>query len=112
MTGMTCDDRGMATNSASRAVGVNLRRFRESCGWSAEKIASAMTMSGIEWTRQVVTKLENGGRRSVTVDELLALAKVLGVNDPITLTVAPSCETCGGRPPLRMRCMECGTETA
>jgi transcriptional regulator with XRE-family HTH domain len=55
---------------------------------SAEWLAREMQKQGIDWTRLVVTKLETGRRKSVSVEELLALAAVLNVS-PLHLLVPP-----------------------
>lgn len=47
-----------------------------------------MTAHGVKWSRVVVAKLETGRRPGVNVEELLALAVVLGVS-PLTLILPP-----------------------
>jgi transcriptional regulator with XRE-family HTH domain len=60
-------------------VAARVRVLRTAKGWTAEQLAREMTDIGVPWERAVVTKLETGRRQSVTVDELVALAIVLGV---------------------------------
>ncbi|WP_435589784.1 helix-turn-helix domain-containing protein [Micromonospora aurantiaca (nom. illeg.)] len=64
-----------------------VRKLREGKGWSATELAAAMTAAGVKWDRSVVANLETGRRRSVTVDEMFALAYVLDVA-PVNL-IAP-----------------------
>ena len=60
-------------------IAAKVRELRKGRGWSAEELAARMTAVGIAWTRLVVTKLEKGHRKSVSTEELLALAYVLDV---------------------------------
>lgn len=57
-------------------IGRQLRR------WSAAELAERMTTAGIHWKRNVVADLENGFRKDITADELVALAFVFNV--PVT----------------------------
>lgn len=72
--------------SVSEAIGARLNQLRRVHGWSAAQLAEAMTKVGVPWDRQVVSKLENGRRKVLTVDELLALAYVLDIA-PVHLLV-------------------------
>lgn len=65
-----------------------VKELRKRRGWSAQKLAEEMAGVGVPWERMVVTKLENGRRASLTVEELLALAYVLDVA-PLHLLVPP-----------------------
>src|SRR5262245_5662342 len=72
-----------------QVIGYRCRQLRDRKGWTAQQLADAMNGIGMtDWTRIVVTKLENWPkyRRSVTVEELLTLAYVLDVA-PIHLMV-------------------------
>lgn len=53
---------------------------------SGPALATAMNGQGIPWNRTTVAKLETGRRESITVQELLALARVLEV-PPVWLLV-------------------------
>lgn len=66
-----------------------VRELRTLHGWSAERLAEEMRQQGVPWERMVVTKLENGRRQSIGLDELLALAYVLDVA-PVHLVVPPN----------------------
>lgn len=46
-------------------------------------------------------------KRRVTVDELVAFAKVFGV-EPASMLTAPECDTCNGAPPVGFTCQTCG----
>lgn len=69
-----------------------IKDLRTKRGWSAERLAQEMTDAGVKWNRLVVTKLENGHRKDVTVTELLALGRVLQCA-PVHLIVPPDAET-------------------
>jgi transcriptional regulator with XRE-family HTH domain len=53
-----------------------LRRARE---WSAQRLGDEMTAAGVPWDRAIIANLESGRRRTITIDEWLTLAAVLGV---------------------------------
>lgn len=61
------------------AIARQMRELRRAQGLSGQKVADAMTAEGVHWDRSIVANLENGRRRSVSVEEWLALARVLGV---------------------------------
>src|SRR5690606_3552306 len=60
-------------------IASRVRALRKGRGWSAERLAKEMSKVGVPWERMVVTKLETRRRKSITVEELLALAYVLDV---------------------------------
>jgi transcriptional regulator with XRE-family HTH domain len=60
---------------------------REALRWSAEDLAAEMARAGVPWTRETVTNLENGRRKRLAVHEVLALAYVLDVDNPVDLIV-------------------------
>ncbi|MGN6171884.1 MAG: helix-turn-helix domain-containing protein [Streptosporangiaceae bacterium] len=67
----------------TQVVAARMLALRKKRGWSAAELARRMKAAGIPWERIVVTKLENGHRASVSVDELVALAAVL--NCPLVM---------------------------
>lgn len=80
-------------------VADRVRELRNSSGLSQAELAAKMVKLGIPWTRLTVVNLEKrskearerggaGGRDAVTVQELLALAAVLGV-PPVLLLADP-----------------------
>lgn len=70
----------------NEAVVARMRELRKKRGLTAEQLGAAMTGVGIPWNAGVVTKLETGRRKSISVVELLALAYVLDVA-PVHLLV-------------------------
>lgn len=55
--------------------------------WSAERLAEEMASVGVPWTRDAVSNLETGRRKHLAVHELLALAWVLDIPNPVDLLV-------------------------
>lgn len=72
---------------ATQVIAQQVYRLRKSREWTAQRLADEMTKAGIKWDRQVVAKLENNRRQSVTVAELYALGQVFAV--PPTLLLFP-----------------------
>lgn len=56
-----------------------VKALRTARGWSADRLAEAMTAAGVPWTRDAVVNLETGRRKRLAVHELLALAYVLDI---------------------------------
>lgn len=73
--------------SPQTVLAQRLRRLRERRGWSQEQLASRLADRGLVWQRTTVAKVEAGSRQ-VTVDELVAVAFVIGVS-PAALVVPP-----------------------
>jgi transcriptional regulator with XRE-family HTH domain len=80
-------DREIVTPTA--AIAKRIREVREKRRMTAKQLAERMTAAGIKWDRSIVANLEIGRRSLVTVEELLALAKVLQVA-PVHLLVPPA----------------------
>lgn len=59
-------------------VGANIRRLRETRGWTQQQLADALDAAGYPHPRSVVAKTETGGR-PVTLEDLAAYAEVLEV---------------------------------
>lgn len=78
--------------NARRTAIRRMTELRKAQGFTTERLAAAMTEHGVPWKRDVVTALERGRRERLDVDELLALAAVLGV-PPAALLVDPSSTT-------------------
>ncbi|MBA3286825.1 MAG: helix-turn-helix transcriptional regulator [Acidimicrobiia bacterium] len=70
----------------SEALRSRLLDLRNKRGWTQDEVASRMDELGYSWVRSTVAKVELG-QRGVTVDELVALAYVLGAS-PAALLVA------------------------
>lgn len=60
---------------------------RTELGWSAERLAEKMTAVGVPWTRDAVSNLETGRRKHLAVHEVIALAWVLDIPNPVDLLV-------------------------
>ena len=75
----------------AKILAARVKDLRIKRGWSAERLAHEMTAVGVHWNRLVVTKLENGHRRDVSVTELLALGRVLQCA-PVHLIVPPDAD--------------------
>jgi transcriptional regulator with XRE-family HTH domain len=78
------------TPVATIARRVRQTRLRQDL--TAEDLAQKLQGVGLTWQRSTVAKLENGHRETITVDELLALARVLDVA-PVNLLVPLEDET-------------------
>lgn len=72
-------------DTPTETVARRVRALRQG-QFTAEQLAEAMAGLGIPWQRNVVANLENGRRDAVSVDELFALALILGVA-PVALLV-------------------------
>lgn len=66
------------------SIGERARRLRRLKGWTAAELGERMASLGVPWDRSIVANLENGRRKSVSVNEWLALARALDVA-PLTL---------------------------
>ncbi len=66
--------------TSTAVIGKQVAEFRDRLGWSAAALADELQKAGVQWKRPDVTKLERGLRKSVTVDQALALAAVLNVS--------------------------------
>lgn len=67
-------------STATRIVAGHVRRFREQRGWSAQRLAEECALHGSgSLTRSTIAKIESGVRKSVTTDEVAALARAFRV---------------------------------
>ncbi|SCK37291.1 Helix-turn-helix domain-containing protein [Streptomyces sp. WMMB 714] len=76
------------TGPVTHHVAARLRDLRERAGLSTPELARRLTASGWPTTQPTVTKTEMGQRR-IDVEELAALALVLGVRPADLLPPAP-----------------------
>lgn len=67
-----------------RIFGVTVRNIRKLRGWSQEELARQLSEIGVTMHQTTVAKMENGARPT-SVDELVLVARVLGVR-PADLT--------------------------
>lgn len=98
------------TADVTRQVIGRMKDLRKRRGWSAQKLADAMTGVGAPWLDTTVAKLENGHRKNVTVAELAGLAEVFGVT-PSDLLCPARCDRCHDAPPPGYTCNGCGHRT-
>lgn len=77
--------------------------------WTGQRLVDeiATVAPNLKWTTSVVTNLTSGRRRFVTVDELIALGNVFGV-EPWGLTREAACARCQDAPANGFTCNECG----
>jgi len=68
----------------TRFTGTRVRQYRVERGLSADQLAQAIDAAGVRYTRAQVTNLEANRRTTITVGELLVLARVLDV-PPVAL---------------------------
>lgn len=72
--------------TAHRVIAERVKQLRNDHGWSAQRLGEELTRIGVAWDRSIVANFESGRRPFVTVEELFALAYVLGVT-PVDLLV-------------------------
>jgi transcriptional regulator with XRE-family HTH domain len=65
---------------AEEVIAQRVKDLRKARGWTAARLGEELAArTDLQWDRNIVTNLENGRRRIVTISELLALAFVLDV---------------------------------
>lgn len=69
-----------AAPAPTRIVAERIKWLRSRRGWSGADLATELQDLGINWSQSIVANLESGRRPYVTVDELFALARALGVS--------------------------------
>lgn len=89
-------------------VAINIRRLRLARGISTRRLAEMLKDAGRPIPATSITKIEKHSR-TVDVDDLVALGRVLGVAPEVLLT-ATACSTCKGEPPTGFICRVCGAE--
>ena len=85
MTVSTCTVR-VVQGTEEQQLGRRVQEFRVGRGWSQERLAEEMTAAGFPWNQQTTTRTETA-RRPIRVNEVAALARILGV--PIAALVDP-----------------------
>ncbi|MFD5566605.1 helix-turn-helix domain-containing protein [Streptomyces cadmiisoli] len=98
--------------TTSRIVGRNIKRLRTARGLSGRRLAALVQERGFRFNHSSLSRMElginaKGGQRAVTVDELVAVASVFGV-EPQELLTEPKCVACFDAPPLGFACRSCG----
>jgi len=99
----------------SRIVAENVRRLREARGLSLRGLTRKVVENGHRMNPSSLCRIEigthaTGGFRPVTVDELVALAKVFEL-PPERLLAEPKCHACLDSPPAGFACRTCGAES-
>lgn len=69
-------------------IAARVKALRTEARMSGPALAKELTKLGVPWNRTTIAKFETGGRHSITVQELLALALALGV-PPVMLLADP-----------------------
>lgn len=98
--------------TTSRTVGTTIRRLRLARGWSVAGMVPRTEAAGHRLNHGAIRSIElgygsHGVLRSVSVDELVVLARVLGVQ-PAELLTPFECRACQGAPPAGFTCQTCG----
>lgn len=68
----------------AKTIGRQVRLYRDKAGLSAQRLADALAELGAPIERSVLANLESGRRKTVSVPEVIALARVLDV-PPLSL---------------------------
>lgn len=66
-------------------IRARVRKLRKATGMSQAELAEKVTDHGLDWGRTTVAKLEAGGRKAITVQELFILALVFDVPPALLL---------------------------
>lgn len=93
---------------AARNARCNIQRLREERRFSYAELSDRLTLAGHPIPGYMLGRLEAGERR-IDVDDLVALAGVLGVTPDELLEPPTECTNCHGDPPDGFICMRCGT---
>ncbi|MEU2111846.1 helix-turn-helix transcriptional regulator [Streptomyces sp. NPDC019507] len=101
------------TPSVSDRVATAVRAARKNRGWTRERFAEQCAVKGYAaLTYAALTNIERspdapeGRQRRISVDELVALAEVLGLK-PEQLLASPYCDACKDMPPPGFTCNQC-----
>jgi transcriptional regulator with XRE-family HTH domain len=71
----------------NRISSLHLRRLRKRSGWTQARLAESMSFVGMKWKQVTVAETE-AGRRSLTLDEIAALAALFG--EPMVQFLLPA----------------------
>ncbi|WP_449064792.1 helix-turn-helix domain-containing protein [Planomonospora algeriensis] len=73
-------------STVAQLIGRNIRRLREARGKVLRDVSEAARAFGMTWDPSAVSRIETG-RRDLTIEELLALPRVLtlALDEPVTL---------------------------
>ena len=87
----------------------NLRRIRKQQGLTLSELIKKLQAAERPMALASLSKSERGTRR-IDVDDLVALAAVLGVTVTQLLEPPTDCPACHGTPPPGFTCRTCGAE--
>jgi len=93
--------------SYATLVGARVRHLRVRRRMSLVEVSGLAREAGWEISLDSVSKIETGARVNVSVDELMALAKVFNREPIWFLTNLPMCDNCGDDPPQGFECVKC-----
>jgi transcriptional regulator with XRE-family HTH domain len=94
--------------ATSRQVSTRLSRLRKARGWSQRDLAEKLAEHGYQMAQSNVTRMENGERKTFSVDLVVLLADIFGIS--LDELVNQHCSTCEGSPPAGFKCQSCGAE--
>lgn len=108
------DEQGDRRSCISDLVADRIVKLRQRQGMTRDELSAACRSKGYTWiTSPVLANIETGRRlpdgsrrRAVTVEELIAFADVLNVDEAQLLAVM-TCGRCGGFPPSGFTCQAC-----
>jgi transcriptional regulator with XRE-family HTH domain len=83
-----------------------LRDIRKTCCITGEQLAKGLTEHGHPITRSVISNMENGRFKTVSIDLVMAAMSFLQRDLP-TLLYGPLCTNCNDNPPQLFACRIC-----
>lgn len=100
--------------AVSKTVSTRVKNLRAHHGWSLRTLADRTVEAGRPISYQALSVIEQGahptgGGRSISVDELVVLARVFTVPVEALLT-PPKCSACLDSPPPGFSCRACEAE--
>lgn len=101
--------------ATSTIVSARVKNLRARHGWSLRSLAARTAAAGRSVNYQALSVIEKGahpggGGRSVSVDELVVLARVFNVTVE-ALLAPPKCPACLDSPPPGFACRTCEAES-
>lgn len=100
--------RAIEAGPVGEVVSGNLLRLRSQQGLTTRALADALERVGRRIPASGITRMEKH-QRQITVDDLMALAKVFDV-PVLSLLNEPLCARCSDNPPAGFTCNYCGME--
>lgn len=99
----------MAQDHVTRGIVSRMRNERYRRGWSTEQFSSIIARStGFDFSRAIITNLENNRRDYMTVGELLSVARVFNTTlEWLVWGSGVACIQCDDKPPAGFTCNDC-----